>query len=230
MIKSYLEPTPWDQRNFPVETYQLSEYSEAALRETDQVKGHFTVKVGVFENTKLLHDYGFYYADTLIAPFCKKDRFLFERAKEASFTENFDKDEILNIAEEAFQGGRYHRDFNIPNNMADKRYRNWVKDLINQRLILAYKQNGEIAGFFAYKDDQILLLAMHEDYRGKGMATAFAGACVKEQFVRTGHTELKTSISPSNPASLNVFLGLGFRLGPAIDVYHKLNGTIEERE
>lgn len=230
MIKTYLEPTPWDRRNFPVETYQLTEYSEAALKETDQVEGHFTVKVGSLEDTKLLHDYGFYYADTLIAPFCNKDRFLSERAEKVSFTESFDKDEILNIAEEAFQGGRYHRDFNIPNNMADQRYRNWVKDLIDQRLILAYKQNEKIVGFFAYKDNQILLLAMHKDYRGKGMATAFAGTCVKEQFERTGHTELKTSISPSNPASLNVFLGLGFRLGPATDVYHKLNGTIGERE
>lgn len=227
MIQTYVESTPWDSRNFPVATYQLTEYTEVALKETDQVKGHFTIKVEPFANTKLLHDYGFYYADTLIEPFCKKERFLKERAEKVSFTESFDADEILDIAEEAFKGGRYHRDYNIPNHMADQRYRNWVKDLIDQKLILAYKQNDRVVGFFAYKEDQILLLAMHKDYRGKGMATSFAGACVKEQFERTGYSLLKTSISPSNPASLNVFIGLGFRLGGAVDVYHKLHGKME---
>lgn len=44
-MSKYLEPTPWDSRNFPLATYQLTEYNEDALRESADVEGHFTVKV-----------------------------------------------------------------------------------------------------------------------------------------------------------------------------------------
>ncbi|GEN87332.1 GNAT family N-acetyltransferase [Oceanobacillus sp. FSL W8-0428] len=224
-MSKYLEPTPWDSRNFPLATYQLTEYNEDALRESADVEGHFTVKVDPLADKALLHKYGFYYADTLMEPYCYRDKFLKERAGDVSFHENYNADDILAIAEEAFQGGRYHRDFQVPNEMADLRYRNWVKDLIEQKLILAYKQEGRVEGFFAYQEENILLLAMHKDIRGQGFASPFAAACVKEQFERTGKEQLITSISPSNPASLNVFIGLGFRLRAGKDIYHKVNGS-----
>ncbi|GIO24706.1 GNAT family N-acetyltransferase [Oceanobacillus sp. J11TS1] len=224
-MSEYLEPTPWDNRNFPLATFQLTEYSEAALQATEETEGHFTIKVDPLADKALLHKYGFYYTDTLLEPYCYRNTFLAERAGEVSFYEDYNADEVLAIAEEAFQGGRYHRDFQVPNEMADLRYRNWVKDLIEQNLILAYKQADRVAGFFAYQEENVLLLAMHKDIRGKGFAAPFAAACVKEQFERTNKEQLITSISPSNPASLNVFIGLGFRLRAGKDVYHKVNGN-----
>ncbi|CEI81391.1 hypothetical protein J18TS1_22320 [Oceanobacillus oncorhynchi subsp. incaldanensis] len=224
-MSEYLKPTPWDSRNFPLDTFQLTEYSEAALQAAADVEGHFTVKVDPLADKALLHKYGFYYADTLMEPYCYRNKFLEEEAGDVTFHENYDAADILTIAEEAFQGGRYHRDFHVPNEMADLRYRNWVKDLIDQELILAYKQDGRVKGFFAYQEENVLLLAMHKDIRGQGFAKPFTAACVKEQFERTGREQLVTSISPSNPASLNVFIDLGFRLRAGKDIYHKVNGS-----
>lgn len=223
---TYLKPTPWDKRNFYVETYQLSEYSEAALEETRETTGHFTIKVEPFANKERLMDYGFYYVDTLIEPVCRENQLLELNSEYINFSRDYSKEEILEIAEEAFKGGRFHRDFNIPDYMADRRYRNWVNDLIEKDLILALHVEGKTAGFFAYEDDHILLLAISKDFRGKGLARAFTSACVKEQFKQTGYDTLRTSISPSNPASLNVFISLGFRLKGSVDVYHKLNGSL----
>ncbi len=209
-----------------METYQLTEYSEAALEETRETEGHFTVKVDPFANKERLKNFGFYYVDTLIEPVCKKDHLLAINNSSIDFSRDYSKKKILDIAEESFKGGRFHRDFNIPNYMADRRYRNWVSDLIEKDLILALHVEGRTAGFFAYEDDHILLLAFHEDFRGKGLARAFTSACIQEQFKITGYDLLRTSISPSNPASLNVFISLGFRLKGSVDVYHKLNGSL----
>ncbi|WP_130860573.1 GNAT family N-acetyltransferase [Gracilibacillus phocaeensis] len=223
---TFLEATPWDRRNFAIATYQLTEYREEALQETNKVEGHFTIKVDPFADKSILQQYGFYYVDTLSEPFCKREHFLADRAGDITFTKDYDNDQVLTIAEGAFQGGRYHRDFNVPNDLADLRYRNWVKDLIDQDLILAYVQQGNVDGFFAYQEEHVLLMAMHKRVRGKGFATPFAAACLQEQWERTDADKLITSISPSNPASLNVFLGVGFRMGPCKDIYHKVNGSV----
>lgn len=225
-MSKYLEPTPWDRRNFPIDTYQLTEYSEAALKETDQVEGHFTMKVDPLVNKALLHQYGFYYTDTLTDLVVTHDRFFAEKATDAvTFSKDYPAGEVLAIAEEAFQGGRYHRDFQVPDHLADLRYRNWVKDLIEQERILVYKQAGQVDGFFAYKDDDVLLMAMHQRVRGKGFAIPFAAACIKEQFARTEAERLTAPISPRNMASMNVFIGLGFNIGGCVDIYHKVNGS-----
>ncbi|MFC3039562.1 GNAT family N-acetyltransferase [Virgibacillus xinjiangensis] len=225
-MKEYLEATPWDKRNFLVDTYQLTEYSEAALQQTSETEGHFTLKVPPSADTQNLVKHGFYYVDTLTEPVCRRNRFETVYQEGITFTREYDREEILDIAGEAFKGGRFHRDFNIPDYMADRRYRNWVSDLIDQDQILALQFEDRTAGFFAYEKDRILLLGMHKDFRGRGLAKAFTSACVEEQFRISGYDQLKTSISPSNPASLNVFISLGFRLNGAVNVYHKLNGSL----
>ncbi|MGJ9457554.1 GNAT family N-acetyltransferase [Oceanobacillus sp. CF4.6] len=226
-MTNYLEPTPWDQRNFRVPTYQLREYSVESLQETQDTEGHFTVKVDPFADKENLKKFGFYYVNTLMEPVCNKEQLLVPKESKIRFAREYNNKDILDIAEEAFAGGRFHRDFNIPDDMADKRYRNWVNDLIQKDFILALYFDGRLAGFFAYENDHILLLAMHKKFRGKGLAKDFAGSCVQEQFRITGYDTLRTSISPSNPASLNVFISLGFRLKGSIDVYHKLNGSLK---
>lgn len=224
-MENYLQSTPWDKRSFIIDTYEVTSSSEEALKQTNNIEGHFTLKVDPLENTENLKKYGFYYADTLTEPFCKAENFEPYEQQGIEMSRQYERDEILEIAEEAFKGGRFHRDFNIPNHMADKRYMNWVHDLIEKDLIIALIYEGKTAGFYAYENDKILLLAMSKNYRGKGLAKAFTSYCVREQFAM-GHSELKTSISPSNVASLNVFISLGFRLRKSTDVYHKLNGSI----
>lgn len=222
----YLQPTPWDKRNFPIETYELTVATEEALQQTNETEGHFTLKVDPFEDTENLKKYGFYYVDTLTEPVCKREKLQIYEQDGIALSRDYVKREIIPIAEEAFTTGRFHRDFNIPSFMADQRYMNWVNDLIERDLILALYYNNNLAGFYAYEGDKILLLGMHKTYRSKGLAKAFTSHGCREQFKLQGAEELRTSISPANIASLNLFISLGFRLKNTIDVYHKLNGSL----
>ncbi|SFE22211.1 Acetyltransferase (GNAT) family protein [Lentibacillus persicus] len=222
---THLRETPWDKRNFNINTYEVLTTDDEALQETDQNEGHYTLKVRPLENPKPLLDHGFYYVDTLIEPVCKKDNLTRFSAEHASLSKAYDPEEILKIASEVFVHGRFHRDFNIPNSLADKRYMNWVNDLINDEKIIALNYDNDTAGFYGLDGDKVLLLGMREEYRSRGLAKAFTSMACSEQ-LKSGYDELRTSISAANVASLNLFYALGFRLKNTVDVYHKLNGEV----
>lgn len=226
LIDGYLKPTPWDKRNFHIETYELTEASEAALKVTNEMEGHFTVKVAPATNTQQLHKYGFYYVDTLIEPGCRREHLHIFSKDGIELSTDFDKEAMLEIAKEAFKGGRFHRDFNIPDFMADQRYMNWVDDLIIKDLIVGLYFQGELAGFYGHVNNKVLLLAIKKEFRSKGLAKPFTSHAVLNQFEAGDYDMLTTSISPSNLVSLNLFLSLGFRPQGAVDVYHKLNGSL----
>ena len=69
-----IKATPWDTAAFGMPTWELAEYSEAALQQAAQTAGHHTIKVDPLAYKRLLHEHGFYYCDTLIEPHCKSAR------------------------------------------------------------------------------------------------------------------------------------------------------------
>ncbi|MBP1950512.1 GNAT family N-acetyltransferase [Virgibacillus litoralis] len=206
-----------------MDTFEVTGTFEEALQETNKYDGHYTLKIGPLESPELLLKYNFYYMDTLIEPLCKKENLHLFDKDATSITKDYNPSEIILIAEESFKHGRFHRDFNIPNSMADTRYMNWVKDLQEKDQIFALMYEDDIAGFFAYEDDKVLLLGIKEEYRSRGLAKAFTSQGCAEQF-KLGYNELRTSISAANVASLNLFYSLGFRLINTVDVYHKVTG------
>ncbi|MEN1967468.1 GNAT family protein [Lentibacillus sp. N15] len=222
-MATYLHPTPWDKRNFHIDTYEVTSLSEKALRETDQYDGHYTIKVDPTANTQQLYNYGFYYMDTMIEPVCDKDHLQIISREGISISKEYHKEDVLAVAEQVFENSRFHRDFNIPSSMADRRYMNWVRDLQEKDLIIALYDQGELAGFFGYEVDKVLLLGMKAAYQGKGLTKAFTSLCCQAHF-DLGYEQLRTSISAANLASLNLFIRLGFKLQQTIDVYHKLTG------
>ncbi|MFD2629867.1 GNAT family N-acetyltransferase [Oceanobacillus kapialis] len=225
-MENYLQPTPWDKRNFHVDTYEVTSLAEEALKQTNTVEGHFTLKTEPLASKDNLRKYGFYYVDTLIEPVCEKRKLRTVEREGISLTREYSPEEVIAISGEAFSGGRFHRDPEIPNFMADNRYKNWVKDLIEEDHILAFDYQGEFAGFYAYQKDKILLLAIKEDFRGKGLTRAFTSLAAREHFQFSQLDAIRTSVSPSNLASLNLFLSLGFKMERSIDVYHKLNVSL----
>ncbi|WP_084157474.1 GNAT family N-acetyltransferase [Oceanobacillus manasiensis] len=225
-MENFLQPTPWDKRNFHVDTYEVTSLTEEALKQTNEIEGHFTLKTEPLASKESLRKYGFYYVDTLIEPVCEKDNLQVIGKEGIELSREFPAEEILAISGEAFAGGRFHRDPEIPNFMADNRYRNWVKDLIEEDKILAFYYQGELAGFYAYQDDKVLLLGIHQDFRGKGLTKACTSLAVQEHFRFSELDSIRTSISPSNLASLNLFLSLGFKMKSSVDIYHKLNGSL----
>ncbi|WP_088052834.1 GNAT family N-acetyltransferase [Virgibacillus dakarensis] len=219
----YLRPTPWDERNFRIPTYEVTSVSEEALKETDQYEGHYTIKVKPMENPEQILKHDFYYMDTLIEPVCEKENLVAFEREGTSISKDYAKEEVLAIAEEAFMHGRFHRDFHIPSSLADLRYMNWVRDLQMKDQIFALYYQDQLAGFYGYEGEKVLLLGMKEEFRSKGLAKAFTSKGCQAQF-NDGHDRLRTSISAANVASLNLFIILGFKLKNTIDVYHKLNG------
>ncbi|MFM6198094.1 MAG: GNAT family N-acetyltransferase, partial [Dolichospermum sp.] len=81
------------------------------------------------------------------------------------------------------------------------------------------RYSGKIAGFWAYSNNKILLHALSQEYKGKGLSKYFWSlACVK--LLAKGHQEITSSISASNLAVLNLYSSLGFRFRNAVDIYH----------
>ena len=219
-----LQKTPWDKRTFQIDTYELQNTDESTLQQTDEIEGHFTVKVDPLADQQKLYDYGFYYVDSLIEPRCRKRDLRTFPHQEVQLASSFNREKILEIAESTFEHGRFHRDFNVPNRLADERYMRWVQDLIDEKCIYALLYEEKEVGFYGFKHDSVLLLSIHPDYQGFRLAKPFTSLCVEKQF-GIGYEELKTSISAANVKSLNLFLQLGFTLRKTLDVYHKLQGV-----
>lgn len=228
-MSTFLKPTPWDKRTFNIDTYELTASHKEALKETDDYEGHFTLKVDPLENPRQMIEHGFYYMDTLTEPVCQREDFKFYERKQVELTQDYDKEEILSIAKETFLHGRFHRDFNVPNSLADIRYMRWVEDLMEERHLYSLLYNGEVAGFYGFNDDKVLLLGMKKKFQGQGLAKPFTSMGCLKQF-ESGYSSLYTSISAANIASLNLFFSLGFKLRNTVDVYHKLNGPPPKRE
>ncbi len=222
-MASYLNPTPWDKRTFKIDTYQLTDSVDKALEETNNTQGHFTLKIDPLTNPKNIIESGFYYMDSLTEPVCKKEDFQFFENDKIELSQDYQKSEILQIARDTFIHGRFHRDFNVPNALADTRYMRWVEDLMEEKNLYSLLYDGELAGFYGFDEDKVLLLGIKKEFQGRGLAKPFTSMGCKKQFEQ-GYSSLYTSISAANVASLNLFYSLGFKLKKTLDVYHKLNG------
>ncbi|MFC7394939.1 GNAT family N-acetyltransferase [Scopulibacillus cellulosilyticus] len=214
--------TPWDQRAFGIDTYEIRRVSEDILSSLDQVNGHFTVKISPLESKALLHQYGFYYCDTLIEPYGSYNRFQFYSEPAISINEEIDLEEIIDMCFDTFHFDRFHRDFHIDSKKADGRYANWLRDIYKNGNVFALRYRQTTAGFFACHDERILLHALHKDFRGKGLAKYFwSAAC--QYLYSFGYKELVSSVSAANTAIVNVYHHLGFSFRNPVDIYHRIN-------
>lgn len=221
----YLKETPWDQRTFKINTYEVVSEAEEALRETENRIGHYTLKADPFSPKGLLETYGFYYVDTLLQPECKaEDLREFENEGFTTKKEG-DLESIKYMAKEVFVHGRFHRDKNVPAHLADLRYARWLEDLYRKNQVYFLYYQEQLAGFLGFEGNKILLLGMGEKFQGRGLSKPFLySAC--RQLCSEGYDKLITSVSSINQASLNLFYSAGFKVKGSVDVYHKLNGSI----
>lgn len=202
-------------------TWELTEFSERALQQAAQTVGHYTLKVDPLVDKRLLHDYGFYYCDTLIEPHCNAARLLSVQHPEVNISRDVDVERVLAICHGAFVYGRFHRDFNLTQAAADLRYDNWLKQLLEVQQIYGLYFQHKLAGFIGYSGNSLVLHAVAERYRGKGYAKYWWSAVCTELLVN-GHHEVKSSISAANLAILNLYSSLGFTFRNHQDVYHRM--------
>jgi len=216
-----IKPTPWDEAVFGMPTWELTEYSEESIQHGLGFKGHQTIKVDPLANKQLLNDYGFYYCDTLIVPSCRATRLIAVHHPDATILKSIDAEHALEIFHGSFTYGRFHRDFNLPRAAADLRYDNWLKQLMEAQQVYGLYWQGILAGFIGYDANNLVLHAVAEKCRGKGLSKFWwSEVCAK--LLTNGHDEVKSSISSANLAALNLYASLGFSFSCPQDVYHRL--------
>lgn len=223
-ISDYIIKTPWDSRVFGLETFEIVKSSEDILNlifENNPKPGHYTVKINPLSSKKSLQKHGFYYCDTLIEPYCNRNKIIEFKEKKFSINASIGLEELIKIAHGVFIYGRFHRDFNLDKNLADIRYELWLKDIYESQDVFGLMYDGDLAGFWGFSNNKILLHALSEEYRGRGIAKYFWSLACQELFSQ-GHKELTSSISASNLRVLNLYSSLGFKFRNPLDVYHLL--------
>lgn len=218
---SLIKPTPWDTAVFGMPTWELLDYSAEALQQAVQTAGHHTIKVDPLADKRMLHEYGFYYCDTLIEPYCTSVRLRKLQHQDAAISKMVDVQQALAICQGAFVHGRFHRDFNLSKTAADLRYNNWLKQLLDAEQVYGLYWQGTLAGFIGHNANNLVLHAVAEQQRGKGLSKYWWSAVCAE-LLAAGHDEVKSSISAANLAVLNLYVSLGFSFAHPKDVYHRV--------
>lgn len=216
-----IKATPWDTAAFGIPTWELLEYSAAALQQAAQTAGHHTLKVDPLADKRLLHEYEFYYCDTLIEPYCNAARLRVAQHPDATISKEIETEQVLAICHGAFSHGRFHRDFNLSKAAADLRYDNWLKQLLDAQHVYGLYWQGVFAGFIGYSGNSLVLHALAEKYRGKGLSKYWWSAVCSE-LLENGNEKVKSSISVSNLAVLKLYASLDFSFNNSQDVYHRL--------
>lgn len=226
-ISENIIATSWDSRALGIKTFEIIYTSDVQLRNTlekvfaQKCLGHYTVKINPLSSKKLLHDFGFYYCDTLLEPYCVFKNLVFYEKDGIEVESVDDLQKINSIIYDNFKYDRFHRDFNIHQNIGDIRYNLWLKDLCNSNQVFSLKFFGDLAGFWAYSNNKILLHALSKNYQGKGLSKYFWSLACQKLF-KKGYQELTSSISASNVTVLNLYSSLGFNFRNPVDVYHFL--------
>jgi ribosomal protein S18 acetylase RimI-like enzyme len=216
-----IKPVPWDKAAFGFDCFEIVGPDADLLKEALGTPGHYTVRVDPLADKAALQQYGFYYADTLIEPWCTADRLMKFSHADTSFSTGVLVDAIVGICRDAFLYGRFHRDFNIDRKKADDRYENWLQELHRDGKVYGLMFRQDVAGFIAHAGGKLVLHAMSRDYRGKGLAKFFWSAVCAHLFAQ-GHAEIQSSISFVNVAVINLYATLGFRFRSPVDIYHRM--------
>jgi GNAT superfamily N-acetyltransferase len=219
--------TPWDSRTFGFNTFEIVYTSDVNLKKTlerifqENRLGHYTVKLNPLNNKKILHEFGFYYCDTLIEPYCNYANLVTYQKQGIHISDLVDIENLSNSVYGAFTHGRFHRDFKLKKYLADIRYDLWLRELHQSKEIFTLMIFDKVAGFWGYSNNKILLHALSEEYRGKGLAKYFWSLACQKLFEK-GYLELTSSISASNIPVLNLYSSLGFKFRNPVDIYHLL--------
>ncbi len=220
MNASLIRRTPWDCAVLGGEAFELVNAGPEAMAQM-KAPGHYTVRVDPLASKKDLHLNGFYYCDTLAEPHCLPASLQASTHPSAGFDPNLPVEPLIAMCQDAFRHGRFHRDFNVDDRLADRRYENWLANLYAAGKVYGLTWEGSTAGFIAHEGGKLVLHALGKTHRGRGIAKyLWSAVCV--ELVNKGAAELSSSISVANTAALNLYASLGFRFRRPVDVYHRV--------
>ena len=205
-----------------VPSFELTDTSAAALSWASRQRGHHTVRVDPLACTRALHAHGFYYCDTLVEPYCQAAWFIEHPHPAVALHPSPALAELEAMASGAFVHGRFHRDPYVPRAQAEQRYRQWLGQLHGAGKVWGISMQQQVQGFVAVEGNQLVLHALAEGARGRGWAK-YCWSPLCRLLFEQGQTELRSSISASNLAVLNLYASLGFKFRHPQDLYHRLS-------
>jgi ribosomal protein S18 acetylase RimI-like enzyme len=208
--------------------YNLQGPHEGLVKQ-DLPKGEMFIgaKIPVEDIAELVHlqKLGFYVVDTniqlsLIANMEDRDN------TNVRFAEPGDEQAIRVLARSAFKHNRFHRDLQIPDEVACKIKEEWAGNYFSGkrgRWMVVAECQARVAGFLqllSKNNDTIVidLIAVDEESRGNGLAKAMISYAFINCLGRPAIVDVGTQIA--NTTSLALYTKLGFRINSASYVLH----------
>lgn len=216
-----LQRITWDSEVFGIDCFELSNASKELLHQATTRPGHYAVKVDPLSSKEALHQHGFYYCDTLIEPCCRADDLIRFEHEKIALDRSPDLDLLLPMCRGTFTHGRFHRDFHLDQARADERYAHWLTQLHKDNGVFGLRYEDQVVGFIGCAGNRLVLHALAERWRGRGLAKYFWSSLCDRMFAE-GAKEISSSISATNLAALNLYARLGFKFRSPVDVYHRL--------
>ena len=168
---------------------------------------------------------------SLVATFSRLDAELLPTASQFALRNALPEDHepIYQIANTAFQFGRYHTDPQFPRELANARYVTWMRNALSgsdpNDFVFVLGEPGEVVGFMdvVIRDARANLRLGAVDPE-KNLGFSGAGFSLYVESVRAalelGAKSVTTKISSANTRVLNVFSRLGFRFSKPEAVLH----------
>lgn len=219
MSHEHVKRSLQDTEIFGFDFYEITKYSEEIIEYVSKIPGHYTIKVDPLASKRYLQQANFYYCDSLIEPFITRNKLKISKNCDSSVSEEVDLSALLPICKNAFVHGRFHRDFNLDSGKADLRYQKWLITLYENGAVYGLFWKKDLAGFVAYDDNLLVLHAVSASFRGKGLAK-YWWVSVCEKLFEKGFEELRSSVSTTNSAVMNLYSSLGFSFRNPKDIYH----------
>ena len=134
---------------------------------------------------------------------------------------------VMQIAESAFDAGRYHADARFPRELADMRYRRWIENALRSRgdgdRVYVVDEGDRVLAFMhlACQGDtaDLRLAAVEPAARGGNVGySLFLG--VLDQLRQERMRQVRSKISATNVSIVNLYAALGFRFENPEVVFH----------
>jgi len=227
----HLRETPWDTEILGFRTNEILEVHYQNQAGLSSLLGEFVAYnqsneisltlVRVDSNEKqlrhLLQKFGFYYMETsLVVSLPSISKLDTSKLFPSKFIlckpAGKDFDEIKRIAMESFHYGRFHEDVNIATELACQRNYNWIDNLIAQNEeFLVLKLNDKVCSFMiAHTENNITTFILGGSSEEKGFLSPFFWTLCLKHFQENSTKVVRTIISASNIAILNLYMRLGF--------------------
>lgn len=146
---------------------------------------------------------------------------------ELRIAEQADWEEIEAIAATAFHHGRYHADPLFPKDLANLRYRQWIRNALGGQnaidRVYVMGPPGQVRGFYHLtiedKMSDLRLAAVRQELQGTAWGVELYLAAL-HLVKASGVQQVVTSISASNTGVMNIYAMCGFRFDQPDAVYH----------